>query len=416
MNEIERREFISLAAKSFLGVTAAASFVPPVFAGDFVPTAKNVIYLYMNGGMTHLDTFDPKPGAETQGPTKAIRTNIDGLILSENFPKLAHIMDKVALIRSMNSTTGAHGQGQYLFHTSYKPRNTLKHPFLGAWITKLSGKLNRKLPGSVGVSTPSNLAGSGFFESIHQPLVIGDPNQGLKNSKHPEQQKFDKRLNLLSKAEQNFLERYKNLNAIKAYAEMYDDAISLMSSDDLRAFDLKQEDSKMREMYGTDRFGQGVLLARRLVDRNVRFVEVQYGGWDTHQNNFIKVPQQTAIVDQALSTLIRDLDARGKLDETLIVLATEFGRTPNINKNQGRDHYPKAFSCLMAGGGIKGGIAYGKTDPLGKEVIENKTSIQDFNATIAYAMGIAPNEVVNAPNGRPFKMGNGGEPLTSLFI
>ena len=183
-------------------------------------------------------------------------------------------------------------------------------------------------------------------------MVIGDPNQGLKNSKHQNLSKLDKRLDLLSKAEQNFMGRYSHLKSVKAYTEMYDDAISLMSSSDLEVFDLNREDSYIRDQYGRDRFGQGVLLARRLIDRYVRFVEVQYGGWDTHVNNFISVPERTAIVDQALSTLIRDLEARGKLDETLIVLATEFGRTPRINQNAGRDHYPKAFSCLLAGGGL----------------------------------------------------------------
>ena len=411
-SRMDRKEFINLAAKTFLGVSAAPHLQ---LGATFIPTAKNVIYLYMNGGMTHLDTFDPKPGADTQGPTKAIHTNIDGLIISENFPKLAAVMDKIALIRSMNSTTGAHGQGQYLFHTSYKPRNTIKHPFLGSWVTKLNGKLNRRLPGSVGISTPSNLAGEGFFEPTHKPLIIGDPNQGLRYSKHPEQTKFDKRLNLLKGVDEVFLNRYKNLNAVKSYTEMYNDAIALMTSSDLAAFDLKKEDQVTRDRYGSDRFGQGVLLARRLIDQNVRFVEVQYGGWDTHQNNFVNVPQKTAVVDQALTSLIKDLEMRGKLDETLIVLATEFGRTPTINKNEGRDHYPKAFSCLLAGGGIKGGIAYGKTDPEGREVIENKVSIQDFNATIAYAMGIPHDRVLSAPNGRPFKFANGGEPLVGLF-
>ena len=408
---MNRREFADTAAKTFLGVTAA----PLIASGERLPTAKNVIYLYMNGGMTHLDTFDPKPGAETQGPTRAIRTNVDGLIISENFPKLAHVMDKVAIIRSMSSTTGAHGEGQYLFHTSYKPRNTIKHPFLGAWVTKLQGKYNKTLPGSVGISTPSNLAGAGYLKAVHQPLVIGDPNQGLKNSKHQNLSKLDKRLDLLSKAEQNFMGRYSHLKSVKAYTEMYDDAISLMSSSDLEVFDLNKEDNYIRDQYGRDRFGQGVLLARRLIDRNVRFVEVQYGGWDTHVNNFISVPERTAIVDQALSTLIRDLEARGKLDETLIVLATEFGRTPRINQNAGRDHYPKAFSCLLAGGGIKGGIAYGKTDDRGETIIENRVTIQDFNATIAHAMGIDGSQIIHSPSGRPFKMANGGDHIADLF-
>ena len=196
---------------------------------------------------------------------------------------------------------------------------------------------------------------------------------------------------------------------------MYDDAVRLMKSKDLKAFDLNEESESIRESYGSDNFGQGVLLARRLVERQVRFVEVQLGGWDTHQNNFSRVPARGSILDQALSALLDDLSKRGLLEETLVVLATEFGRTPNINVNDGRDHYPKAFSCMLAGGGIRGGQVWGATDEEGREVIENKVEIPDFNATIAYALGLPLDEIIYSPTRRPFTLSDKGQPLTQLI-
>jgi uncharacterized protein (DUF1501 family) len=196
---------------------------------------------------------------------------------------------------------------------------------------------------------------------------------------------------------------------------MYDDAVRLMKSQDLEAFDLSNEPEELRNSYGDDNFGQGVLLARRLVERQVRFVEVQLGGWDTHQNNFTRVPERCAILDQALSALLKDLTQRGMLDETLIVLASEFGRTPNINVNEGRDHYPKAFSCMLAGGGIKGGQVWGKTDKEGREVIEQKVEIPDLNATIAYALGLPLDEIIYSPTRRPFTLSDKGQPITRLI-
>ena len=196
---------------------------------------------------------------------------------------------------------------------------------------------------------------------------------------------------------------------------MYRDAVKLMTSEDLKAFDINLEPTDIRETYGDNGFGQGLLLARRLVENNVRFVEVQLGGWDTHSNNFTSVANRAATVDRALSALIGDLEPRGLLDETLIVLATEFGRTPRINQNEGRDHWPRAFSGLMAGGGSKGGQAYGKTDKTGARCAENPVAVPDFNATIATALGLPIGHKLYSPSGRPFKVANSGEPVMDIL-
>ena len=425
-DELNRRRFVSLAAKSFLGVSilpwASHSSLNGAGLGlnrplNYAPKAKNVIYLYMSGGMTHLDTFDPKTGTETGGPTQTIKTNADGVQLAENLPLLANHANKIAVVRGMSSTKGAHQQGNYFMHTSYAQRATIVHPSMGAWMTRLDGRFNPTLPGAVVVGGGSRHPLSGFLSTSHQPLAVGNPNEGLKNVKRlwgMTEEKFEKGLNLSQKLDRSFTQKY-NLEKVNAYSDMYDDAVRLMKSKDLKAFDLKEESESTRESYGSDNFGQGVLLARRLVERQVRFVEVQLGGWDTHQNNFSRVPERCAILDQALSALLDDLSKRGLLEETLVVLATEFGRTPNINVNDGRDHYPKAFSCMLAGGGIRGGQVWGKTDEEGREVIENKVEIPDFNATIAYTLGLPLDEIIYSPTRRPFTLSDKGQPLTQLI-
>jgi len=221
-------------------------------------------------------------------------------------------------------------------------------------------------------------------------------------------------LNLSKKLDESFVQKY-NLAKVRSYADMYEDAVRLMRSKDLDAFDLTQETQAVRNAYGRDNFGQGVLLARRLVEKQVRFVEVQLGGWDTHNNNYERVYERCDILDQALSALLNDLHKRGMLDETLVVLATEFGRTPDYNVNEGRDHYPKAFSCMLAGGGIRGGQVWGATDEEGREVVDGITQIPDFNATIAYALGLPLDEIVFSPSRRPFTLADKGHPLTQLF-
>jgi hypothetical protein len=390
-----------------------------LFAQTRNPSAKanKVIYLYMSGGMSHMDTFDPKPGADEQGPVQAIDTNVDGIKISEYLPSLARQMDKMALVRSLSSTQGAHEQGQYFMHSSYTPRGTIQHPGLGAWMHRLDGRKNSTLPASVRIGGSSRGSGSGFLESKFAPLVINNPNDGLKNSKRRQgmsEKEFKDRLDLASAFDEEFHRRY-NHKKVRAYTDMYEDAIRLMKSEDLKAFDLNKESKDVRDEYGDNSFGQGCLLARRLIENDVRFVEVSLGGWDTHNNNFDSVSRRAGVLDQAMATLISDLERRGLLEETLVVLATEFGRTPRINENDGRDHFPKAFSGVLAGGGIKGGQAYGVTDETSSNVLDQRVSVPDFNATIAHALGLPLDEVVYSPSKRPFTVAHKGRPVIDLL-
>ena len=224
-----------------------------------------------------------------------------------------------------------------------------------------------------------------------------------------------KRLGVVEKFNKNFTDNYSQ-KQVRAYTDLYDDAIKLMKSEDLKAFDLSKETPEMREMYGDNNFGQGCLLARRLVENNVRFVEVIYGGWDMHNEVFDNLETKAAVLDKGLSSLLLDLNRRGMLNETMVVVASEFGRTPTIKSGRnGRDHHPKAYSALLAGGGIKEGFVYGKSDERAHNVVSKKMSPEDLNATIAYAMGINLEEVIFSPSKRPFKVAHDGQPAFDLL-
>ena len=418
-----RRDFVTGIARSLLGLSIGGLALdgtrPRLAQPVSLPNrkARQVIYLFLRGGMSHIDTLDPKPGSKTQGPVEALRTRADGVLLGQYFPKLAQQADKVCIVSSMSSKQGAHPQAQYLMRTSYEKRGTIQHPSLGAWVNRMAGRQNPELPGHVILGGGGDMPTAGFFPPSLAALPIGDASTGLQNAALPrsiQAARFDQRLRLLAEMNREFHSAHRERDAF-AHDEAYAAAVRLMRSEDLVAFDLDREPEATREVYGDNPFGAGCLLARRLVEHGVRFVEVVSDGFDTHADNFDRLSDLTPAIDQGLAALLADLDGRGLLEQTLVVLATEFGRTPDIDQDQGRNHYPKAFSCLLAGGGIRGGQRYGRTDDEGREVLEAPVSIQDFNATIAYAAGVATDEVVISPSGRPFQVADKGYPLTDLF-
>ena len=425
IDELGRREFIAHAAKACLGVglmPMAGNFihdsVKALQPGARVPTAHHVIYLNMAGAMSHLDTFAPKPDApDIQGPTKSIATSADGVILSENLPKTAQLMHNAAIIKTMNTSQGAHEQASYLMHTSYLKRGTIVHPTFGSWVSKLSGSLNKTIPANVKIGGGGG--GAGFLESKYGALPINNPKSGLANSKmasYLDQEHFQGRISITEALNENFSTDFPQ-KQIRAYSDLYKDAVKLMNSDDLNAFDITQESESVSGLYGSTNFGQGCLLARRLVENGVRYVEVTRGGWDTHDNNFERVSANCADIDQALSGLLIDLERRGLLSETLVVLTSEFGRTPNINGRDGRDHWPYCFSAFLAGGGVKGGMTYGETDKSGRSPVEGKPiKPEDLNATIAHTLGLSLNSYQYSPSGRPFTIAHKGEPLMDILL
>lgn len=424
LDELSRRKFLHYAAKAFLGVGLGGSLATSRLFGlpenSFVgrPTAKRLIYLYMAGGMSQLDTFDPKPGTASHGPLDILKTNAAGVQFTEYLPRLAKQADKLAIIRSMTSNQGAHEQGTYFMRTSYEMRGTIKHPGLGAWLNKVSGKTNTTLPGNVRIGGGTYPGGKGFFDTSAAPVFINQPEDGLKDSQRHHsisEERLKERLELAQWMDLGFHKQVQSAHA-SSYQNLYNEAVALMQSSDLAAFDIRKESEEILERYGDHSFGKGCLLARRLVEHDVRCVEVNLGGWDTHFNNFEKVEENAALLDQGLAALLQDLSERGLLEETLVVVATEFGRTPDIVASaNGRDHHPQSFTCLLAGGGIRGGQTFGATNETGHEVWEDAVTIPDFNATIAYALGLPLDKVIYSPTQRPFTIADKGQPLVQLF-
>ena len=437
LDELSRRSLLEYAARTMLGVTilpGALAFAQEKGGkpgpkkddskkdkggtkADPVGTAKHVIFLYMSGAMTHLDTFDLKPGRETQGSTKGISTSVAGMQFGETLPELAKLAKDLAVIRSLHTETGDHEGGRYLLRTSYKEIASIRHPGMGAWAMKVLGRQNRTLPDNVLIGGEARHPGAGFLEPAYTPVPIGDPNAGLQNTVTPKyltDASFEKRMELIDKFDAGFRKKYPQ-KQVEAYGEFYRQANQLIHSDELKAFDLKQEKDDVREKYGKDQFGQGCLLARRLVEHNVRYIEISLGGWDMHTDIYEKLSRVAENLDRAASVLISDLKARGLLQKTLVVLGTEFGRSPRINQNTGRDHHPGAFSGFMAGGGIKGGRFHGTSDKDGFSFDKDGVTISDFNATIAHALGLPISKEFFSKSGRPFKVAHDGKPILELF-
>ncbi|MBE2287677.1 MAG: DUF1501 domain-containing protein [Prosthecobacter sp.] len=403
LDDLARREFITRMAKTSLGV----SLVPPAMLARAVETsapkfAGHIIYLYMRGGMSHLDTFDTKPDAPAgyQGSTRTIKTKSPDLQISGFFPKLAEHGDKLAVVRSMHHTQGAHEPGMYKVLTGYEVSPSVRHPALGSWVARQVTQGASTLPSYIRLADLSGHPGAGFMDARYAPVPVLDPSKGLE---HTQLQQGDsmanlrKRTGLADKLNTDFLKRYP-MAEVKAHADVFADAIKLMTSKDLDAFDITKEKGSLINDYGANYFGQGVLLARRLVERGCKFVEIELGGWDTHSNNFATVETLSKAVDDAVATLLEDLEARGLLETTLVVLTTEFGRSPKL-KGLGRDHHPIAFSSFIAGGGVKGGQAYGKTDETGTRIVENPVTVLDFHATIGKLMGVSPHDLIPGAGG-----------------
>lgn len=424
LSPMARRDFMMRTAQAALGVTvlpslnvAAAGTTGPGTPG--FGKAKSVIFLWMGGGMTHIDTWDPKDG-ETKGPTDPIKVNAGSGNLDRlggTMEKMAKVANKISIIRSMSSKTGVHDQGTYVMKTGYEPRGTIVHPCIGAWASHFLGRIKGPtLPDSVVVNSGSSYPGAGFFPTTMSPIPISNPESGLQNIKPTTstQEQFKKRLSLTDEFDTAFRKKFQS-DEVKTYSEFYDETVKLMKSEDLKAFDLAQEPSTVREKFGRNNFGQGALLARRLVQAGVRFVEVQSGGWDMHNNIDQALGTTAATMDSVFAALIEDLQSNGLLESTMVVMGSEFGRTPDINENDGRDHYPLAYSTVFAGGGVKGGFVYGSTDKDGRRVTDKQCTPQDFQATIGHAMGLPVDEVVMSPSNRPFTVGDKGVPVLDIF-
>jgi hypothetical protein len=419
---LSRREFVEKLAYTTFGVSVLRT---PALAGvnlnALFGKAKHVIYIYNNGGMSHLDSFDPK-GDKVMGGVKSVQTSGDFQI-SEYFKELAKHGDKYSLVRSMTSKTGAHSQGQYLMRTSYTKNSLTVHPAMGATSSFLLGKQHGSIPDNILISGDNDHPREGYLDKKFTPLPIINPNEGLRFSKlSVSESNLNNRLSVLNALDRNFREGY-GVADVNSYNVLYDETLKLLKSEDLDAFDLNKETPENRDRYGRSNFGQGCLLAKRLISRGVRYVEIGDGGWDMHNDIATGMGRKAEYYDKALATLFSDLHESGLLKDTLVVIATEFGRTIDVNnengfnglnKNEGRDHHPSAFSCLIGGCGL-GGKVVGKTDDSGSKVVERPIEIGELNATIGHLLGIRHDHVWLSPSNRPFTIGNKAEPIKELI-
>ena len=397
--ETSRRAFLRTAAQACLGVGAAVTGSSSWASAGKPRNA--VIYIYLSGGMSQIDTFDTKPGSPEQGPVETIKTSIPGVGISEHLPRLAQRLHHWAVIRSMTTNQGDHVPAREYLHTSYVNEGGTRLPSLAAWSAKCFPHDTRSLNGAAAINPYSGYPFAGCLDPEFAPLAIQDPNAGLQDSTRSpglSEPDFAESWTLARELASPFQARWQNRD-VQAYAKLYDQAVRLMPSSELAAFDIAREPQAMHEQYGADKFGQGCLLARRLIEHGFHFVEVVFPGWDTHTDHFSKSRELSKTLDTSLSALTDDLQDRGLWDTTLVVVGTEFGRTPGIGDLLGgRDHHVQAFSCLLGGGPIRGGLVHGKTDKRSHEVTEDPVQIPELNATIAHVLGIPKNIAVRLPN------------------
>jgi hypothetical protein len=408
-----RRTLLELGLAGLPGLYAA-SLLSPRAANAETRAAKSCVWLWLNGGPSHIDTFDPKPGTREGGPFRSIRTRAKGMEISEHLPLLGEQADRFSIVRSMTSREGNHDRARYLVHSGYAPTPTVVHPSIGGWASKELRRPELELPRFVSIGGPS--LGAGFLGVEHAPFVVRGA-KGPDNVELPpmvDDARFDRRKKVLDLFESSFAERTGDPK-VSARSAVYESAVKMMRSSQLAALDIDREPEKVRASYGDHDFGRGCLAARRLVEVGVPFVEVTLDGWDTHKDNFERTKRLMGILDAAASSLLRDLEERKLLASTIVVVAGEFGRTPNINANDGRDHHPKAWSALVGGGGLRGGVIYGQTSADGSTVVEKPVTVPDLIATLATRLGMDPEETVLTPAGRPISLTDHGKPIRELI-
>ncbi|MBM4004795.1 MAG: DUF1501 domain-containing protein [Planctomycetes bacterium] len=410
--EFFRRITLSAGAAGFLSwadlVTAKADQIRQ--------DGRACILLWMQGGPSQFETFSPKPGHENGGETKAIDTRTAGLQFSENLPELSRVTEDLCLIRSMTSKEGNHPRATYLLHTGYLPTASLKYPTLGSVVARERSDRNFDLPSFVRIGRGRQGNDSaGFLGVEYDPFVIGDPNRLPDNTTLPtDERRFQRRLRLLGRLETDYANRGGKQEVVD-HEKLYAKASKMILSSRMEAFDVNRESSSVREAYGTGDFATGCLLARRLIEAGVTFVEVTAGSWDTHDDNFDRCRKLCGDIDRPFAQLIRDLRQRGLLDKTLVVWMGEFGRTPKINPRGGRDHYPRAFDVVLAGAGVRGGQVIGRTDAAGADVKDEPVAVNDLFQTLCHSMKIDANQENMSSIGRPIKVVDGGQVVGKVF-
>jgi len=414
---MSRRHFMSHLAG------ASAMVAPSMMMGGAIKAhaeelkkrGKSCILLWMGGGPSTMDIWDLKPGANTGGPFRPISTKGD-MQISEHMSKTASVMDNLSIVRSMSTREADHGRGRYYMHTGYVPNPNIEHPSYGSVISHETIDQRPWLEIPPFVSVGGGSVGPGFLGMSWAPFTVSSTGQ-VRNlaMRGWEKETLNNRLNMLQMLEKGFIDQNRGQAAVD-HGKILQKTVSLMKSEQMKAFRVMEEPSSMTELYGNNNFGRGCMLARRLVESGVPFVEVDLGGWDNHQNIFNTLQDnKLPVLDQAMSGLVTDLKQRGLLEDTTIIWMGEFSRTPRINGNTGRDHWARSWSVVVGGGGINGGQAVGKTSADGTRVETEPYSSEDIMATVCRAMGISLETTFTSSNGRPMKIANGGKVIKELI-
>src|SRR5438094_1766333 len=372
--------------------TPLNALAAPAVAGDLKKQEKRVILLWLAGGASQLETWDPKPGTATGGPFRAIPTSVPGIHISELMRQMAKRMQTTCIIRSLNTKNGDHGGGARLMMRGRRDQASLKYPDMGAVIARELGRAESAVPDYVSFYTQTegrDFGGSGFLGARYAPMELSKGNvpENLHALAGMEDRDFRDRADLRDLLSEQF-GRGRETPALGSHAEAYQRVRGLMASEKL--FDVAQEPQKVRDRYGPSLFGEQTLIARRLIEAGVPFVRVARAWWDSHGQNFETHQELTPELDHVMATLLDDLGDRGLLESTLVITLAEFGRTPAINSSLGRDHFATAWSCTLSGCGVKGGSVYGKTDAAGQRVVDGEMGAAELFATIYSALGINP--------------------------
>ncbi|MFN5963097.1 MAG: DUF1501 domain-containing protein [Verrucomicrobiota bacterium] len=426
---LSRRGFLHVGTCTALGLTLGDFFRMKARADlkhyDSVEgKAKSVIHIFLPGGMAHQESFDPKPLAppEYRGPLGAINSNVEGIQFGELWKNTAQVADKLVVVRSMTHGEAAHERGTHNMFTGYRPSPALQYPSFGSVISHEFGSKNSLPPYVCIHGQPNEFAGSGYLSSAYGPFSLGaDPAGGnfkVQDLALPggvTEGRFNRRRAILDGIDNHFKSLEKS-DALTAMDTFYQDAYKLISSPQAReAFALEKEADKLKDEYGRNEAGMRLLMARRLVESGVRFVSVTYGGWDHHDNIQGAMGGQVPNFDKAYARLINDLSERGLLDSTLVMVTSEFGRTPKINATGGRDHWPKVFSVLLAGGGLKKGMVYGSSDALGAEPENDPMTVENLATTVYHQLGINADKELMAPGARPIEIVDGGSVVNDIL-
>lgn len=414
---MSRRHFLSHMATGSAVTMGASHFLSQLqtHAAQVQKNQKACILVWLGGGPPTIDMFDLKPGSRNGGEFKPVSTKGD-MQISEHLPELAKEMDKLSLVRSMSTREADHSRGTYYMHTAFVPNPTVVHPTFGSVASYELGPKRTQLEIPAFVSIGGGSMSPGFLGMSHAPFVV-DRSGNIRNAgADMDKGRLSQRLQMLSTIENNFI-RSDRGDVGQAHKEVYEKAVNLMVSEQMRAFKASEEPAEIRQLYGDHQFGNMLVMARRLVETGVPFIEVRFpGGWDLHSNVFPTLrDQRLPMLDTGLAGLVRDLESRGMLEHTTVVCMGEFGRTPRINQNVGRDHWATSWTTLIGGGGLQGGRAIGETDEDGIRVVSESYLPGDLWATVAHSLRIPLSTVHTSKRGRPMKIANGGQPIKDLM-